>query len=212
MRRLPARDSRCRCWSPDEASSGAVPFQEAKCPRLAKRWMSPTSPMRRAAPDGPMPLRFCRLLPVASTSSVSSLFAALIFLSTWTSSLISSEASRRRVRLRVYRVALSALTAGEHSGLGGQLRRHVDHDFAIGDKPLGDVPANAVAPLDRPDSLRIPPAQSEHRLVAAAISAEPAASQHSLPAVDDLDRRRPLVRVHPDDDLSHQRFSSRKPG
>jgi hypothetical protein len=48
--------------------------------------------------------------------------------------------------VRVYRVALSALTAGEHSGLGGQLRRHVDHDFAIGDKPLGDVPANAVAP------------------------------------------------------------------
>src|ERR1700733_8923938 len=35
IRRLPARDSRCRsCW-PEEASSGAVPFQDAKWSRLA---------------------------------------------------------------------------------------------------------------------------------------------------------------------------------
>jgi len=40
MRRFPARDSRWRVWSPEEAPSGAVPFQEAKWPRLAKRWMS----------------------------------------------------------------------------------------------------------------------------------------------------------------------------
>ena len=54
-----------------------MPFQEAKCPRVAKRLMSATSPIRRAAPEGPMPLRSCRLLPVVSTSSVSSLSAAL---------------------------------------------------------------------------------------------------------------------------------------
>jgi len=29
MRRFPARESRCRAWLPQEASRGAVPFQEA---------------------------------------------------------------------------------------------------------------------------------------------------------------------------------------
>ena len=81
MRRFPARDRRWRCWSPEDASRGAVPFQEAKWPRLEKRRMSPMSPIRRAAPDGPMPLRSCRLLPLAVTRSVSSFFAVLIFLS-----------------------------------------------------------------------------------------------------------------------------------
>ncbi|MBM7489610.1 hypothetical protein JOD64_000832 [Micromonospora luteifusca] len=37
MRRFPARDSRWRFWSPDEASSSAVPFQEAKWPRLGRQ-------------------------------------------------------------------------------------------------------------------------------------------------------------------------------
>ena len=41
IRRLPARDSRCRCCWPEEASSGAVPFQDAKWSRLANLWMSP---------------------------------------------------------------------------------------------------------------------------------------------------------------------------
>ena len=56
MRRLPARDSRWRCWSPEEASMGAVPFQEAKWSAVANRSMSPMSPSSRAAPDGPIPL------------------------------------------------------------------------------------------------------------------------------------------------------------
>ena len=34
---------------------GAVPIQDAKCARLGKRVMSPTSTKSRAAPDGPMP-------------------------------------------------------------------------------------------------------------------------------------------------------------
>ena len=50
MRRFPARDRRWRRWSPDDASRGAVPFPEAKWPRLAKRRMSP---MSRAAPGRP---------------------------------------------------------------------------------------------------------------------------------------------------------------
>lgn len=97
---------------------GAVPFQEAKWPRSAKRAMSPTSPRRRAALDGPMPLRSCRLLPAEATSSVSWAFAALIFLSIAASSLISSEASWRRVR-----PAMSRGPHGCHQGaglLGGQ--------------------------------------------------------------------------------------------
>ena len=96
MRRLPARERRWRCWSPFEASSGAVPFQEATCPRSAKRVMSPTSPISRAALEGPMPLSSCRLLPVALTRSVSCAFAALIFLSIPVRSVMSSAASCRR--------------------------------------------------------------------------------------------------------------------
>ena len=57
MRRLPARDRRWRFWSPEDASIGAVPFQEAKCPAVRNRLMSPMSPSSRAAPDGPIPLR-----------------------------------------------------------------------------------------------------------------------------------------------------------
>jgi hypothetical protein len=34
IRRFPALDRRWRCWSPEDASIGAVPFQEAKCPAL----------------------------------------------------------------------------------------------------------------------------------------------------------------------------------
>ena len=81
MRRLPARESRWRrCW-PEEASSGAVPFQAAKCPRLAKRVMSPMSPSSRAAPDGPMPCSAWTWLPEILTSWVSCRSAALIFAS-----------------------------------------------------------------------------------------------------------------------------------
>ncbi|NYF55643.1 hypothetical protein HDA35_001474 [Micromonospora purpureochromogenes] len=39
MRRFPALESRCRFWSPDEASIGAVPFHEAKWARLVNRAM-----------------------------------------------------------------------------------------------------------------------------------------------------------------------------
>jgi hypothetical protein len=48
MRRLPARESRWRFCSPEEASMGAVPFQEAKWARLVNRPMSPSSRVRTA--------------------------------------------------------------------------------------------------------------------------------------------------------------------
>src|SRR5437870_4829243 len=53
--RLPARERRWRTWSPEEASMGAVPFQDAKWALVGKRVMSATSTSSRAAPDGPMP-------------------------------------------------------------------------------------------------------------------------------------------------------------
>ena len=76
--RFPARESRWRTWSPEEASIGAVPFQEAKCALLGKRVMSPTSTSSRAAPDGPIPFRVSSEVPVAATSASSSLFAAFL--------------------------------------------------------------------------------------------------------------------------------------
>jgi hypothetical protein len=75
--RFPARDNRCRTCSPEEASIGAVPFQDAKCARLGNRVVSPTSTSSRAAPEGPMPCRSISLVPVAATSCLSSLSASL---------------------------------------------------------------------------------------------------------------------------------------
>lgn len=78
MCRFPAGESRGRFWSPEEASSGAVPLQEAKCARLVKWRMSPSS---RAAPEGPMPCSSSSRLPVPAIRSVSSCLAILGFLS-----------------------------------------------------------------------------------------------------------------------------------
>ena len=50
---------------------GAVPFQDAKCSRLGNLVMSPTSTSSRAAPEGPMPCRSSRLVPVAASSVAS---------------------------------------------------------------------------------------------------------------------------------------------
>jgi len=76
--RLPARESRWRIWSPEEASIGAVPFQEAKWARLAKRVMSATSTSSRGAPDGPIPLSASSEVPVCASSASSSLSAAFL--------------------------------------------------------------------------------------------------------------------------------------
>jgi hypothetical protein len=76
--RLPAWESRWRIWSPEEASIGAVPFQDAKWPLVGKRVMSPASTSKRAAPVGPMPCRPSRLVPVWWSSAASSLSAALV--------------------------------------------------------------------------------------------------------------------------------------
>jgi hypothetical protein len=76
--RLPARESRWRIWSAEEASIGAVPFHEAKWPLSGKRVMSPTSTRRRAAPDGPIPVSSSSEVLVWRTSAWSSLSAAFL--------------------------------------------------------------------------------------------------------------------------------------
>jgi hypothetical protein len=107
----------------------------------------------------------------------------------------------------VDRVDLAALAGGEHPGSGGQLRRHLDDGLTIGEQPLGDVPADAVATLHRPDPVGVLTAGGEHRLVAVAVGAEPALPDGLLPLVDDLNGGGTLVRIHPDDDASHLRIS-----
>ena len=63
---------------PEDASIGAVPVQDPKCARSGNLVMSPTSTRSRAAPEGPMPFRSSSPVPVAWTSSVSSLSAAFL--------------------------------------------------------------------------------------------------------------------------------------
>jgi hypothetical protein len=69
---------------------------------------------------------------------------------------------------------------------------------------LRDVPADAVAALDRPLAVFVSAPGSEHRLVAVGVGAEAALPDRLFTFVDDLDGRGPLVRIHPDDDSSHQ--------
>ena len=97
IRRFPARESRWRLFSPDEASRGAVPVQDANRLRSANRVTSPTSARIRAATTGPIPWMSIRRESRASTMALSSAVAFLILVSTATSSASSSAAIRRRV-------------------------------------------------------------------------------------------------------------------
>jgi hypothetical protein len=72
-RRFPARDRRCRICSPEEASRGAVPVQDAKWLRSGNRATSPTSAGIRAAPAGPIPHGSIRCEPRSRTAAASSL-------------------------------------------------------------------------------------------------------------------------------------------
>jgi hypothetical protein len=54
------------------------------------------------------------------------------------------------------RIGFAALTGGEHPSPGGQFRRRVQDGLAVGEQPLRDMPADAVAALDRPVPLAVP--------------------------------------------------------
>jgi hypothetical protein len=280
--RFPARDSRCRIWSPEDASMGAVPFQEAKCALLGNRVMSPTSTSRRAAPEGPMPCRSISVVPVEATSSLSCLSASLERRWIRSRSLISSAATRRRVlpvasrgrtlasmalawaadrlffappgmsssssgqlgdhagvvltkgpaavdqdpqdrellvvdhrsktrhpgadqsnRVRVGGAGLTTLPGGEHACPCGQLRWDVEDLFTIGEEPVGDVPADAVAAFDGPYPVRPLPGVAQHRVVAVAVGAVAAAAEDGLIGGHHLDRGRAFVWVHAKDHSVH---------
>ncbi len=111
-------------------------------------------------------------------------------------------------RVSVGGIGLAALAGGEYPRPRRQLRRNIKNGLTVSDQPLGNMPANAAASPGRPHAVREPAAYSQHRLVTVAVSAEPALRQNPLAAVDHLDRRRPLMRVHPDDHMSHDSLSS----
>jgi hypothetical protein len=111
--------------------------------------------------------------------------------------------SGQRDRMRAGRICFTALPGGEYPGAGRQLRRHVHHVLTIGQQPAGDVPANALAALDRPGPLRPPLHPRQHGPVPGRVRPIPASAHDGLVACHDLDRGRPLVRIHPDDHLAH---------
>src|SRR5215218_4613934 len=96
--RVPASESLWRITSPLEASTGAVPEEEAKCPLLGKRATLPTAPMIVAARMGLMPKIWVRVVPEASTSASMRPLRSAIFRSSVRTSRSTSEANPRRRR------------------------------------------------------------------------------------------------------------------
>jgi len=110
--------------------------------------------------------------------------------------------------VRVDRVSFAALPSVEHPHPRGQLRGHVQDRLAISDQTLRDVPADAATSLDRPDPVGEPAPGRERRPVAFAIGAVASLREHPFAVIDDLDRGRPLVRIHPDHHTAHVLASS----
>ncbi len=96
-------------------------------------------------------------------------------------------------------VGLTTVAGSEDPHLCGELRRDIYDRLAVMDEAVGDVFADAVATLDRPDALGVRPTGREHIGIASLVGAEPADRQNLGSFVDDLDRRRSLVWIHPDD-------------
>jgi hypothetical protein len=63
------------------------------------------------------------------------------------------------------------------------------------------VPADALTALDRPAPFREALGVAQHLAVPRNVGGVAAAAQHGLIAGHHLDRRRPLVRIHPDHDM-----------
>ena len=207
IRRFPARESRCRFCSPEEASRGAVPVQDANRLRSTNRATSPTSANVRAATTGPTPWRSVSPDPRALTRILSSAVAFFIFASTATRSVsssrrshsirsASSSPSRRSTRRVVVRTAddrdrvgvtgigRAVVTGVEEPDPGRELGWDV-HDLSAGlEEPLGQGPASTVAAPDRPDPVRSSLHVHPHRGVASLVGAEPTRPKELLVSVD----------------------------
>jgi hypothetical protein len=109
----------------------------------------------------------------------------------------------QRDRVRIGGIGLAALAAGEHPRPGRQLGRHIHHTLAVSQQPAGDMPANALAALDRPDPLRPPLRLGQHRPVPGGVGAIPPTANNSLVASHHLDRGGSLMRIHPDHHCAH---------
>jgi len=105
----------------------------------------------------------------------------------------------QRHRPGIDQVSLSPVAHGKHPHLRRQLGRHINHDLTVVDQPVRDVLADAVSALDRPHPTLIPTPGAKQLGVPGLVRPEPS-DRHSSPGlIDDLDRGRSLVRVHPDD-------------
>jgi hypothetical protein len=90
--------------------------------------------------------------------------------------------------VRVVRIGLAVVAGVEQPRAGRELGRHVDHVLAVGQQPLRQRSAGAVAALDRPHPLRPWRHRLPHRRMAGLVGAEPSSCEHLLAIVDDLDR------------------------
>jgi hypothetical protein len=105
----------------------------------------------------------------------------------------------QRDRVGVGGVGLAALSGGEYPRPGRQLRWNVDHLLAVGEQPGGDVSADALAALDRPDPIWPLLGVLDRRRMAGPVGAEAAAAEDRLVAGHHLDGGRAFMRVHADD-------------
>ena len=108
-----------------------------------------------------------------------------------------------RDRVGVEGVGLAVVAGVEEPDPGGELGRHVDDVLAGLEQPLGERTSGTVGALDRPDPVRPGLGVGPHRRVAGLVGGEPSRAEQLLVLVDDLDRRRQLVGIDPDDDLLH---------
>lgn len=74
----------------------------------------------------------------------------------------------RAGRDRFIPVGHAAMAAGVHPDPDGQLGRHVQHQFTVGDQPLGQGPPCALASIHRPTAL-VPPPGEARQLHAASV-------------------------------------------
>ena len=82
------------------------------------------------------------------------------------------------------------------------------HGLTIGQQPLGDVPADAAAPLDRLRAVPELAARGQHRLATVPAGAEPALRRDLLPAAGHLDRAWPGAGREPGQHVAGGRMSA----
>jgi hypothetical protein len=116
--------------------------------------------------------------------------------------------------VRIDRVGLAPVAGGEHPHLSRQLRRHIQDDLAVVHQAVRQMPADAVAALHRPDPGRELSRRRQHLGITSLVRAVRPGRQHRGLLIDDLDRGRALMRVHPDDHAhrSPPPLSSELPG